>query len=126
MSYLAKAQELYAMIGQGQSMEALDKFYADNCTVIEVPRNEVRDGKEAQRAAIQGWMDMVDEHHGGGVHGITSDEENGITMVEGFMDISMKNGPRVKMSEVAVQKWEGDKIIEEKFYYHDPMAGQQG
>ncbi|MCB0738807.1 MAG: nuclear transport factor 2 family protein [Bacteroidetes bacterium] len=122
MSYQAKAQELYAMIGQGQSLEALDKFYHDNVTVTEVPRNEVRNGKEAQRAAIQQWFEMVESHNGGGVKSITSNEEEGITAVESWMDMTLKGGMNAKMSEVAVQKWDGDKIIEEKFYYHDPQA----
>ena len=119
MSYLQKAQELQAMIGQGKSMEALDQFYHDEVVVID-GTEEPRNGKEAQRTAVQQWMEMVKEIHGGGVGAITADEENGITTAESWIEISMKDGNRVKMEEVAVQKWQGDKIIHERFYYSLP------
>ena len=39
-------------------------------------------------------------------------------MVESWMDVTMKDGKRNKMEEVAVQKWKGDQIIHERFYYN--------
>lgn len=121
MSYLEKSQALQAMIGQGQSLEALEQFYHDDVVVIDggsAPRN----GKDAQREAIKGWMGMVKEVHGGGVSSITADEENGITMVESWIETTFQDGNRVKMEEVAVQKWQGDKIIHERFYHNMPSG----
>ena len=63
---------------------------------------------------------MVQEVHDGGVGSITADEENGVTMVESWMDVTYKEGGRMKMEEVAVQKWQGDKIIHERFYHNMP------
>ena len=123
MSYLQKAQELQAMIGQGQSMEALDKFYHDNVVVIDGGM-AARNGKEEQRAAIAEWFKMVKEVHAGGVGAITSDEDNGVTTAETWMEVTFQDGNRTKMEEVAVQKWEGDKIIHERFYY--TMPNQEG
>jgi len=54
----------------------------------------------------------------GGVTAITSNEETGVTMVESWMDISFKDGNRMKMEEVAVQTWKDDQIIREHFYYN--------
>lgn len=116
MSYLEKAQELYSMIGQGQSQAALDKFYHDNVVVLDGPM-EPRNGKEAQRGAVEYWEKSVKEVHGGGVNAIAANEENGITTVESWMDITFQDGSRRKMEEVAIQQWEGDKIIRERFYY---------
>ena len=120
MSYLEKAQDLQNMMGQGKSMEAFEKYYHNDVKVFEMPTGEVRNGKEAQRKAIQDWFGMVKERHGGGVGHITSDEKNGVTCAETWMDISMKDGNRMKMEEVAVQKWKDGQIIEEKFYYNMP------
>ena len=120
MSYLENAQELQQMIGQGQMMEALDKFYHDDVTVTEVANGEVRHGKEAQRKAIEGWQGMVKEIHGGGCDSICSDEENGVTTAETWVDVTFREGGRMKMSEVAVRKWQDDQIIDEKFYYNMP------
>jgi hypothetical protein len=39
-------------------------------------------------------------------------------MVESWMDVTMKDGKRHMMEEVAVQKWKDDQIIHERFYYN--------
>ncbi|MEM7371132.1 MAG: SnoaL-like domain-containing protein [Bacteroidota bacterium] len=121
MSYLEKSQALQAMIGQGQSLEALEQFYHEDVVVID-GGSEPRNGKEAQKQAILGWMGMVKEVHGGGVNSITADESNGITMVESWIETTFQDGSRVKMEEVAVQKWDGDKIIHERFYHNMPSG----
>jgi len=126
MSCLENATQLYAMLGQGQAAEAFEKYYADNCVVVEA-NGEVREGKEAQRKAIQQWFSMVEEHHGGGVGAITANEESGVACVESWTDITI-GGHRNKMEEVAVQKWENGQIVHERFYYNVPpqMENPQG
>lgn len=123
MSYLEKAKDFQAMQSQGQTMEAFEKYYADNCKIIEMPSGEVRNGKDAQREAIKGWFESVEEFHGGGASNITANEEDGTTCCEVWFDITMKGAGRMKMEEVAVQKWQGDQIVEEKFYYNAPPQG---
>jgi len=120
MSCLENARQLQQMMGQGQSMEAFEKFYHEDVTVTEVPTGEVRQGKEAQRKAIQQWFGMVKEFYDGGCDSVCSDEENQITTAESWMDVEFQDGKRVKMSEVAVQRWQDGQIIDEKFYYSMP------
>ncbi len=122
MSVLQNATDLYAMIGQGQMMEALEKFYADNVVVIEADGTR-REGKDAQRQAVQQWFGMVQEYHGGGTEAITANEETGVACVECWTDVTMM-GNRNKMEEVAVQRWENDQIVQERFYYN--AAGMPG
>jgi ketosteroid isomerase-like protein len=124
MSYLQKATEMYNLIEDGKSMEALEKFYADKVQVVEA-NGETRDGKEAQRKALQDWYGMVKEMHASGVTAITSNEETATTTVESWMEATFADGNRFKMEEVAVQKWEGDQIIHERFYYFVPAEMQQ-
>lgn len=123
MSCLENARKLQQMLGEGQGMEAFEKFYHDDVTVTEVATGEIRKGKDAQRKAIQQWYGMVKELHGGGCHSVCSDEANQVSTAEGWMDVSFQDGNRVKMSEVAVQKWQDGQIIDEKFYYHMPDQG---
>jgi ketosteroid isomerase-like protein len=104
-------------------MEAFEELYHDKVVVQEMPTGEKREGKAAQREAIQQWYGMLQEMHGGGVDSITSNEVDGITTVESWMDITTKDGNRMKMSEVAVQKWQDGQIINEKFYYNMPSQG---
>lgn len=125
MSCLQNAQELYSLIGQGKIMDGFEKFYAENCVIVE-PNGDTRNGKAAQREAIGQWNQMVTEFHGGGVGSITSNEEAGVAMIETWTDVTM-NGNRVKMEEVAVQKWENGQIVHERFYYNmPPMPGIEG
>ncbi len=63
-------------------------------------------------------MNMIKDVHGTGVKAITSNEKEATTMVESWMDVTMKDGKRSKMEEVAVQKWKDDQIIHERFYYN--------
>ncbi len=120
MSYLKLAQDFQAMQGQGQTMEAFEKYYADDCTIIEMPTGERREGKDAQRKAIQDWFGSVEEMHGGGVKSITANEETGTTCCEVWFDVTFKGMGRMKMEEVGVQQWEGNQIKEERFYYNMP------
>ncbi len=120
MSVLQHATELQQMMGQGQMMEAFEKFYHEDVKVTEMPSGEVRNGKAAQRAAIDQWQKMVTEVHGGGLESITANEESGHAAVESWIDVTFAEGGRMKMQEVAIQKWENGQIIEEKFYYNMP------
>ncbi|MFY0599906.1 MAG: nuclear transport factor 2 family protein [Cyclobacteriaceae bacterium] len=120
MSVLSIAMEMQQMCGEGKMMEAFEKYYHEDVVVIEKATGEVRNGKAAQRKAIEGWFGMVKEMHGGGLESISSNEETGIASVEVWVDVTFQDGNRMKMEEVAVQKWKDGQIIEEKFYYNMP------
>jgi uncharacterized protein (TIGR02246 family) len=117
MNYKEKISDVYNMLSQGKGMEAFEKYYHEDVVMIEAT-GEVRKGKEANREFEVNFFTTVKEQHGGGVIAVTSDEENGITMVESWMDVTFTDGNRMKMEEVARQKWEGDQITEERFYYN--------
>jgi ketosteroid isomerase-like protein len=119
MNYLQLAREMYAMTGQGQLLEAFEKYYHEDIIMVEAT-GEVREGKENNRAFQKQWMSTIKEVHGGGVTAITSNEEEAITMSESWTEVSFQDGNRMKMEEVAVQRWKDDKIIHERFYYNMP------
>ena len=120
MNYLEKANDLQAMIAKGQFNEAIDKYYADDVTVVEAS-GEIRTGKEAQKQAVKDWQNnMVKQFHGAGVSSLTSNEENGVTCAESWTDCTFADGNRRKFEEVAVQKWTDGKIVHERFYYNIP------
>ena len=124
MTHLERAEKLYQMIGQGQMTEAIDELYADNVTVIEA-NGDTFEGKDTQKKRLGEWQSGIEEFHGGGVHSITANEDNGVTMVESWTDITPKGGPRFKFEEIAVQQWEDGKIARERFYYFVPAEMQQ-
>lgn len=119
MSCLEKAKQLQSMIAQGQVNEALNELYAEDCTIVE-GNGQVRSGRSAQLEAVKEWQNSISEMHGAGVGCITSDEENGVTCVESWMDVTYQGGHRAKLEEVAVQKWKDGRIVHERFYFDVP------
>lgn len=119
MNYLQQANNLYQMIGEGKMMDAFEKFYHKDVTMHEAT-GEIRKGKDTNRKFEEQFMASVKEMHDGGVTSITSNEKTGTTMVESWMDVTFKDGKRMKMEEIAVQKWKDNQIIHERFYYNTP------
>lgn len=124
MTYLERAKELYRMLGEGKMMDAFEKFYHKNVVMIEAT-GESFSGKDRNRERMHEWEESVQEMHGGETENIASNEKDGVTMVKSWADVTFKGGQRMKMEEIAVQKWKGDKIIRERFYYNPGPAMEQ-
>jgi ketosteroid isomerase-like protein len=120
MSYYDKARDLYNMVEQGKLLDAFEKYYHTDVVMVEAT-GETRKGKEANRQFQVEFMNRIKDVNGSGVYHITSDEKEGTTMGESWMDVTMKDGKRDKMEEVAVQKWKGDQVVYERFYYNMPQ-----
>ncbi|MEA1784504.1 nuclear transport factor 2 family protein [Arenibacter sp. GZD96] len=117
MSYKEKALDIYHQLQQGKLLEAFDTYYAEDVVMTE-PRGE-RVGKVACRAYEVEFLNGVSEFHSLTIDSIAANEEDGVTFVESTMDVTFKNGYRAKMEQVAVQRWKGDQIIHERFYYNN-------
>jgi ketosteroid isomerase-like protein len=116
-TYLEKIKDVYDMSAKGQLLDAFEKYYHNDVVMVEAT-GETRKGKDANRKFQKEFMGTVKEFHGMGVKSATSNEDEKTTMVESWMDATMNDGKRMKMEEVAVQKWSGDQIIHERFYYN--------
>ena len=115
MTYKERTEDIYKMIGEGKLLEAFDKYYSEDVVMTE-PRG-TWEGKTACREHEVEFLNYVQEFHNLDVKQIAADEENGIVFHETAMDVTFKDGNRVNMEQVGVQKWEGDKIVHERFYY---------
>jgi ketosteroid isomerase-like protein len=119
MNHIEDAKRIYDMVAKGKLLDAFDKYYHKDVVMVEATGEE-RKGKEANRKFQNDFLAGIKEVHGSGVKNVTANDKDDITMVESWMDVTMKDGQRSMMEEVAVQKWEGDKIIHERFYYNMP------
>ena len=118
MSCYALAQKLCQMIGEGKMSEAIDELYADDVTIIEA-NGDTFQGKDTQQKRLIEWQNSLDGFHGGGVHAITANEDENITMVESWVNVTFKGAPGpTKFEEVAVQHWKDGKLAKERFYYN--------
>lgn len=119
MTNKERCQDLYNQCAQGRMMEAFEQYYADDVQVVEAT-GEVREGKAAQREALVKWQGSIQELHGAGSGNVMSDEDTGMTSIESWVEATFEGGFRMKMEEVAVQKWQDGKIVHERFYYNAP------
>ena len=117
MTYKEKAQDIYNQLGQGNLLGAFDQYYHENVVMTE-PMG-TREGKAACRAYEEQFLNSIQEFHGMEVKKLAADEDNAVVFLEVGMDVTFKDGNRVNMEQVAVQQWEGDKIVHERFYYQN-------
>jgi ketosteroid isomerase-like protein len=117
MSYIGKAKDIYEMLGQGKMIDAFEKYYHQDVVMVEAT-GEVRKGKDYNREFEKKFLGSIKEFHGFGVNSITSNETDAVTSVESWMEVTFVDGNKVKMEQVAVQRWKGDQIIHERFYYN--------
>ncbi len=117
MNYKEKAQDIYNQLGEGKLLDAFDQYYAENVVMTE-PRG-TRTGKAECREYEEKFLNDVEEFHDLKVINIGANETDATSFVESMMDVTFKNGHRAQMEQVAVQKWKGDHIIHERFYYNN-------
>lgn len=123
MTYLERAEDLYAKMSEGNIMDAFETYYHDDVVVVE-PDGHERHGKDAQRKAIHEWLDSVEEMHGGETEFVTSNEREAVTMVQSFTDVTIR-GRRMPFREIAVQRWDDGQIVHEAFFYYVPADVQK-
>lgn len=116
MAFKDKVQELQNMIFTGKLLEAFDTFYHQD-VVMQENFDAPREGKAANRAYEEKFVDSVEAIHDGGITHIAYDEAHQVAMIESWMDVSFKGGQRVKMGQVSVQQWQDDQVIHERFYH---------
>jgi len=105
---------LAQMIKEGKMLEAFEKYYADNVSMQENDEAP-RVGKEVNRAFEKTFVEGITEFHSAEILGTASNDN--YSMIESSMDVTHKDWGRIARTQVAVQRWENNQIIKEKFYY---------
>jgi ketosteroid isomerase-like protein len=99
----------------GKALEAFEQYYADD-VVMQENSDEPRVGKDVNRKAEVEFFSSLAEFHEGKL--LASAVNGDVTFGEWFMDVTFKNGTRVKLAQVAVRRWKDGKIVHERFFYH--------
>jgi len=107
-------QALNEAILSGKALEAFEQYYADD-VVMQENSEEPRVGKEANRKAEVEFFSSIAEFHDGKI--LSSAVNGDVTFGEWFMDVTFKNGYRLKLAQAAVRRWKDGKIVHERFYY---------
>jgi hypothetical protein len=111
---LEKISDLNDMILQGKGLEAFEKFYHEDVIMQENDQPSVH-GKDANRLKEEEFFSSITEFRSAKPLKVTVGEK--CTMVEWHFDYTHKDWGVKNYTQVAVQTWEGDKIIKETFYY---------
>jgi ketosteroid isomerase-like protein len=111
-------QEFITLVEQGHYVEAIEQFYAPDASMQEnsQPPRKGRDRLVAYERAViaacsamrtlpvESWL--VDGDH---------------VVIHWVFEFTRLSGKMMRIDELAHQRWEGDKIVEERFFY-DPVA----
>jgi ketosteroid isomerase-like protein len=105
-----------AMVLSNQHDDAIARFYAPDSTMQENldPPRKGRDGNVARERAV---MDRAQNIHSAleGPVFVSGDR----VVIHWIFRFDFADGTRITMDELAYQRWDGDQIAEERFYY-DP------
>jgi hypothetical protein len=116
MTNLERAMDIVKMSNEGQMFEALTKYYHEDSVKVE-GTGEVTEGLAANIEFHKEWAAGIEAIHDGGVTSAAEDPETGVVIMESWADMSFKDGSRIKMEEVEVQRWVDGKIKHIRFYY---------
>ncbi len=115
MSYLDNIKDVYDHLAKGKALDAFEKYYGEDVVMVLEDGTAV-EGKDKNRDREMEFFASVESFNGLDVKSITANEGDGSTTVECVMDVTFTGGNRMNVEQVAVQQWEGDKIVRERFY----------
>ena len=117
-----RVQALVAMVEQGKYVEAIGEFYAEDATMQEngMPPRGGRD------ELVEGERRMLARHASVcTLPGSTFVLEGDIAVIRWTFVFTSKDGTSFRMEELAHQRWRGERIVEERFFY-DPAQLPRG
>jgi hypothetical protein len=105
-----------ARVEENAHADAIEEFYAPNASMQEndLPPRVGRDVLVANERAVLARSRSVKSKCVRPVF-VNGDR----VVVRWIFEFEFKDGTRIRMDELAYQRWEGERIVEEKFYY-DP------
>lgn len=111
----AVVQAFVSMIEQGQFLEALDRFYAEDMTAQEnnLPPRVGRAAQVANEKAALARMRFVRIQ----AESVLVDGDR--VAIHYLFEMTTAKGEQLKLDEIAYQCWRGDQIVSERYFY-DP------
>ncbi|MGC1173687.1 nuclear transport factor 2 family protein [Polaromonas sp.] len=111
-------QDFIAMVEQGHYVEAIEQFYAPDASMQEnsQPPRRGRDTLVTyERAVIAACSAMRTLP----VESFLVDGD--FVVIHWVFEFTRNSGKTMRIDELAHQRWQGEKIVEERFFY-DPVA----
>lgn len=109
-------QALNTLIVSGETLEAMDRFYADDVTMRE-NENEPRVGKAVCIAHERQLLAGLSAYTATLYRQVVNEAE-GFVFSEWTFETTNAAGQSSRFTEVSVQQWRNERIVAEKFYYN--------
>jgi ketosteroid isomerase-like protein len=107
---------LVAMVEQGKFVEAIEEFYTEDATMQE--NNEPPRG--GRNRLVEGERKVLAAHRDARtLPGSTFLLDGDRTVIHWTFVFTRIDGRSFRMEELALQRWRGDRVAEERFFY-DP------
>ena len=120
-SLLEKTRRMIGGLEEGQFVEGMEEFYADD-VAVEEPTGATLEGKAKIIANEQDILANVAAYHGIDIKSIGVGEDdgsgNGVTFAEYKLTVDMKDGSKFNPDQVQVTRWEDGKVKHIRFYYN--------
>lgn len=105
--------ELNQLTAKGQMLDALAKFYSEQCTFEEGDGSR-RESRQAQHEHLSGFFASLQGLNSATLHasGVNGD----VSLSEWTFDMTGGDGAPIVWNEVLVRRWSDGKVVSERFY----------
>lgn len=108
--------DFVSMVVNGKHDQAIERFYTEDATMQE-NLGEIRKGRDGLVARERAFMARFKEIRTTCVNPVFVAGD--FVVVHWVFEFVRANGSVMRIEELAHQRWQGEKIVEERFYY-DP------
>lgn len=112
----ALVEQFIALVEQGKYVEAIEQFYAADASMQE-NNSPPRKGRDALVKHERGVMASFKSIRTLPVEEFLVDGDR--VVIRWVFEFTRPDGKVLRMDEVALQRWRGDEVVEERFFY-DP------
>jgi ketosteroid isomerase-like protein len=112
-----RVEELIARVEAGEFVEAIEACYAEDATMQENGQPP-RVGREALVANERQVLAAFEKTRARCVQPVFVSGDQ--VVIRWLFEFSTASGATIRLEELALQRWRGDRIAEERFFY-DPM-----
>src|SRR2546422_5780662 len=109
-----RIEGLISRVERGEFLEAIEEFYAEDATMQE-NRQPPRVGRAALLANERRVLAAFEKTRARCVRPILAQGDH--VVIHWLFEFSTADGKTVRLDELAHQRWQGDRIAEERFYY---------
>jgi ketosteroid isomerase-like protein len=109
----SRVQSLVAFVEQGRILEAIEEFYADD-VVMQESNGAATVGKAANLERERAFLGSIADARTRAL-AVTVDEDQ--AAINWLFEFTGADGKRYRMDQVALQRWRGDRIAHERFFY---------